>query len=293
MENSTKKIICPVCDESDGSPMGSKQGFHLYRSASCGLVFVAPVPKSEDIYGEEYFHGAAHGFGYVDYNREKEAMHSTFARYVKEISKLYPVKKLFDIGAASGYFVAFAKNCGWEASGIEISDAAAHEGRSLNRPIQTGTIHQVPDGKFDVITMWDVLEHVLDPRADIRRAGELLLPSGILAINTPDAGSWWARMLGIRWQLIVPPEHIHLFTKTALNILLEENGFKIVRSAKIGKSFPLPYILSIGSQWLHMPLLGKFSRWLNTSFLSRISIPINLRDNMFIIAQKVPQNQVI
>jgi len=63
------------------------------------------------------------------------------------------------------------------------------------------------------VTMWDVFEHFVDPASDVRAAARVLKVGGVLAINTPDISSWYARIMGKRWHLLIPPEHIHYFTK--------------------------------------------------------------------------------
>jgi 2-polyprenyl-3-methyl-5-hydroxy-6-metoxy-1,4-benzoquinol methylase len=80
---------------------------------------------------------------------------------------------------------------------------------------------EVP-GTFAVITMFDVLEHMRDPRACIARSRELLAPGGILAIETGDLASPWARLLGTRWYFLDPPQHLSYFTAAGLAALVTE-----------------------------------------------------------------------
>ena len=80
-------------------------------------------------------------------------------------------------------------------------------------PVITGTIetNQLPSNSFDVITFLDVFEHIPFPRQVLERVNLLLKPDGLLVLNLPDTGSWCAQILGKRWALIIPPEHLHFY----------------------------------------------------------------------------------
>ena len=154
---------------------------------------------------------------------DKEPMVPAFLKYLDLISSALASKKgkLLDVGAATGFFVRLAENAGFSGMGIEISDHAASQGRSKGLKIQTGTLSSVA-GTFDCITMLDLIEHVPNPRAEITKAAELLREGGVLVINTPDAGSMFARVMGKRWHLICPPEHLYYFNRRNMKRLLEE-----------------------------------------------------------------------
>ena len=135
--------------------------------------------------------------------------------------------------------------------------------------------------------MWDVLEHVTDPEADIRIIARLLRPGGVIAINTPDSGSLYARVMGKEWHLLVPPEHLHLFSERSITALLRRSGFSVEKVSKIGKSFTLEYVAQTAATWRKSDLLQRLAMFLKRHpIIGRLSIPINLRDNMFIIARK-------
>ena len=89
--------------------------------------------------------------------------------------------------------------------------------------VLTGTIDtcDFPPGFFDVVTAWDVVEHMPNPLGPFEKIRDLLKPGGLLVINTPDSGCLLARMLGKQWHLVVPPEHLNLFHRRSLKIALE------------------------------------------------------------------------
>lgn len=276
-------ITCHVCG-SEALRFGEKNGHVLYRCATCGLMFVSPLPPSTaDIYGRDYFEGAAGGFGYVDYDGDKEPMVPAFKKYLSLLESALGGKgKLLDVGAATGFFVQLANDAGFTASGIELSDHAASIGRSRGLDVKTGTLADAA-GTYDAVSMLDVIEHVSDPRADVRRVAALLRSGGILIINTPDAGSFMARCFGVRWHLVVPPEHLYYFNRRNLRRLLEEQGFDVLLDTTIGKSFTPAYVLKSLHKWTNVTLFNTAARLVGRS---NLSIPINLRDNMFILARK-------
>lgn len=280
---------CPSCGKTGSKEWGNKNGHTLVRCDSCSLIFVSPMPvQTSDIYGEEYFAGGEE-HGYVDYDRDKEPMRDTFEIYLKKMEKTLGKKgKLLDVGSATGYFMDIARGRGWEVGGVEISEHAAKIGRAKGLNIQTGTLEDtdLPEEGFDAITFLDVIEHMQKPKSALLQAKRLLKDGGIIVVNTPDAGSLWARVLGSRWQLVVPPEHLVLFNRENFADLLKESGFTSLKFVNIGKYFTLPYIFQNLFHWQGFSLWNALARMSNRGFLSHLKIPINLHDNFFVIAKK-------
>ncbi len=291
-----KKIECIIC-ESDilHSQYTHKNGFSLYKCNNCKTIKVYPLSNLNiDIYNDNYFSGASHGFGYIDYDKDKEAMKDVFVGYIKRIDDLFRNKedkkkiKLLDVGAATGYFMDIARGNSFDVTGIEISSDAVNKGKEKGLNIFNGTMENFdPKGKkFDVITLLDVIEHVPDPDNLILKCKDLLNKDGIIVINTPDSGSPYARLLGKRWHLIVPPEHLYYFNRKSLISLLRKNGFNIINSTTIGKKFTMEYVFLTLNKWLKLKVFWKIALFMkNNPKLGHISIPINLRDNMFITAR--------
>ena len=287
--NGVKQPICHVCGGADSRFFSEKNECVLYRCRPCGLMFVDPLPVStREIYAQDYFSGATGGFGYVNYDEDKEPMVPAFLKYLDLISLALGGNKgrLLDVGAATGFFVRLAQTAGFSAEGIEISDHAASLGRKKGLNIQAGTLADV-GGIFDCITMLDLIEHVPNPRAEIVYAAKLLRRGGVLVINTPDAGSMFARVMGKKWHLICPPEHLYYFNRLNMKRLLEEAGFAVVFETTIGKSFTIKYIFKTLHSWTKFKLFSMLMAFFSRKSLAQIAIPINLRDNMFLIARKV------
>lgn len=283
-------VICPICKAAGVDRFCHKNGCQLYRCQNCFLVFVWPVPNNLDsIYGQDYFKNkGAQKHGYTDYDQDKEPMRSVFERHLKLFAAKVRDKDIFDVGAATGYFLDIAKEQGWQTGGIEISSYAAAAAARKGHNVLCGLL---PDAQFDkkvsVVTMWDVLEHVDDPHRYIRAANSLLPAGGLLAINTIDKGSLWARVWGRRWHLIVPPEHLFYYNRKNLELLLQQNGFSVIVVSKVGKKFSLAYIFNILHSWQGLRVWSMLANYFQRPWWRKFGIPINLRDNIFMLAQKI------
>jgi len=280
---------CLVCSSITIKFFVRKNNCDIFECGSCGLLFVYPTTvDAAMVYSEDYFGGAKGGFGYVDYDADKEPMILTFMRYLRLIRSYVPAgKKLLDVGAASGFFIDLAQKDGWQVKGVEVSEHAAALGRKKGLDVVTGTLQSLPkEVSFDAITMLDLIEHVENPHQELAAAHALLSEGGILVINTPDAGSNVARIFGKRWHLIVPPEHLYYFNRRNIVTLLEKAGFDTLLLTTIGKQFTLQYIFKMLYKWQGLSLWKRLSFLFRRGALSRISISLNTRDNMFIIARK-------
>lgn len=293
MEADFKKIntICKVCRGRNFQFFAEKNNHKIYKCCRCGLIFVWPLPESLlDVYSEDYFSGAKRGFGYVDYDRDKAPTIGTFEYFLETIEKFSDKKgKLLDVGAASGFFLEIAGKRGWDISGVEISEFAASKAREKGLEVITGIIEDLRNRgeHFDVITMWDVIEHLADPGKALDVAYKLLSNNGIIAINTPDSGCLFAGIMGKNWHSLIPPEHLTIFNQRNLPYLLKKRGFKVLFIAKKGKKFTLQYIFQILANWRHSRFFSKLADFFAASIWNKIFLPVNLRDNFFIIARKL------
>ncbi|MCR4333505.1 MAG: class I SAM-dependent methyltransferase [Patescibacteria group bacterium] len=280
---------CPSCGKTENKEWGSKNGYTLLRCTSCGLIFVFPLPsEAPAIYDKTYF-ASGDGYGYVDYDRDKEPMRRAFELYLEHIEEVLGRKgNLLDVGAATGYFMNIAKGHGWKVEGVEISDYAASLGRAKGLSIHTGTLENtfLTEESFDAITFFDILEHVRDPKSVLLEANRFLKKGGIVVVTTPDSGSLWARVLGQQWHLVVPPEHLILFNRKNFADLLRRTGFTPSLVTTIGKHFTVPYIFQTLYHWQGLSLWNILAKATNRGILSKLKIPINLHDTFFMIAKK-------
>lgn len=214
-------------------------------------------------------------------------MRGGFIKDLQEIeAALGGTGRLLDVGAATGYFLELARERGWAVAGVEVSTYAVGCAKEKMLPVERGVIGTVSSapGTFDAITLWDVFEHLNNPVETLVAARRLLRTGGILAFTTPDASSIWARLAGRRWHLLNPPEHIACYSRKGLRALLGAQGFDLVELRAAVKRFSISYILHIAGGRINWPWLRTLGRRLGASWLGRLALPLNLRDNMFVLA---------
>jgi 2-polyprenyl-3-methyl-5-hydroxy-6-metoxy-1,4-benzoquinol methylase len=216
----------------------------LVRCRRCGLKYISPRLRSDHIL-----------FGYTEgedpaYVSQLEARERTFERSLGVIEQTLGRKgTLLDIGTAAGAFVATAKRAGWDASGCEPNKWLAEWGsRHYGITIRQGHVFEqdFEPGTFDVVTLWDVIEHTPDPAAVIERCRTLLKPGGLLVVNYPDIGSWIARLLKRKWLFLISV-HLFYFDRRTMRQLLEQRGFDVVLTRPHWQWLQLDYILHRGA----------------------------------------------
>lgn len=218
---------CPICGGvARGTALVHRDG-HLARCLRCGLVSVDPLPARDVAlaqYDAAYFAGDA---GYRDYASEERHFRREFRRRLRRIRAAGGRGRLFDVGAATGAFLLEARDAGFAVAGVEPADAVASRARARGLDVATGTAEtfERAPGSVDVLTCSDVLEHLVDPVAALRRFRAALAPDGLLVLSVPDFGGLWARASGARWPFVTPREHLHYFTRRTLRRALEVAGF--------------------------------------------------------------------
>lgn len=275
----------------------TKKSFDLWECDQCGLLRLHPLPTPEELercYGEGYFTGDASCDGYMDYDYEKEVTRRTLERHLDMIEKHVPIGEMFEVGAATGYFLSLARDRGWRVKGVDLSRYAAARAQEKGLSVAQGGTETLANEhqKYDAIVLFDVIEHFLYPTEDVHRMVDALRPGGVLVFATPNRGSLFARLLGRYWHAIVPPQHVFLFSHHHLEDFLGRFGLEVVTVQSTGKWFTVQYLFRVLYTWLGwQPLYALAARIANTR-LGRLSFPLNLRDTMFVIARKRPINSL-
>jgi SAM-dependent methyltransferase len=155
-----------------------------------------------------------------------------------------PSGRLLDVGSGRGDLGVIAKELGWKTTGLEPSADAAAAARSRGVRTEVGTLATAElESPYDVVVFQHSLEHVVDPLADLRRAGELLERGGAVLVTVPNFGSWQARRFGDAWFHLDLPRHRAHFTTVGLLRLLERAGFADARTATSTSADGLPMSL--------------------------------------------------
>jgi SAM-dependent methyltransferase len=201
-----------------------KQMYHLIRCRSCSGVWLGDPPKPEEMgrhYTEDY-HKAIVTAG-------EGAATSRWKDQVKLISNYKPGGAILDIGCSSGGFLSTMKGSAWELYGIEMEESTAERARTTTgAKVFVGDAVEAPFSprSFDVITCFDVLEHVYSPREFLTKVLEWLKPGGIFYAMMPNIDSWEARLFGAHWFGLELPRHLNHFSPRSLRYLMSELGFE-------------------------------------------------------------------
>ena len=264
------------------------------RCPSCGLLFRRDLPMQADldeIYGLDYFKGGAEA--YLDYVADEEVHRISARKRLDALEDVATRGRLLDVGAAAGFFVDEARARGWDASGIDVSEPMVDWGRRmLSAPLECTTLAAtgLPGAALDLLTMWDYLEHSIDPAADLRRAHEILRPGGVLALSTGDAATLVARLSGSRWHLLTPRHHNFFFTAATLSQLLARSGFDVVSLDHRGSRYPLRYLVHKLRTLVPLRALDTLTGRLARNRLGAVTLPVNLWDIVTVVARR-PVNE--
>lgn len=253
----------------------------LVRCRSCGLQYISPRLRG-DLILRSYEQGEDPA-----YVSQLQARERTFAAALEEIERAAGGRgRLLDVGTAAGAFVAAARDRGWQAEGCEPNRWLAEWGGAhYGIRLQPGDLfqQQYEESSFDVITLWDVIEHTTHPLAVLEHCRRLLRPGGILVVNYPDIGSWIARLLGRRW-LFLTSVHLYYFDRRTIARLLERAGYRVERIRPHFQYLELDYILFRGSV-LNRPLSAAARAAARTLRLGRRQVPYWLGQT-FVLARK-------
>lgn len=227
---------CPLCALDEPQHVGREGQFDVARCRRCGLAYVRPRPTDSDLhtfYNESYYASDQAGsMGFTEYRRHEPGIRLVARERLTTMRTYLQPGRLLDVGCAYGFFLDAAREAGWDAVGVELAAAAAARARTeFDLDVRAGTLHEQawPDGAFDAVTLWDALEHTLDPLAILREVHRILRPGGYCFLTVPDAGTWIARLLGRHWfGYRKAGEHTFFFTRDTVRTALARTEFTTV-----------------------------------------------------------------
>lgn len=229
------EAACPLCETATGVPALEKWGITVCRCETCAHLFVSPRMPREAVpalYGSRYWHAHALATGCPPLSeRVQFDYENAQTKLDRDVLPFRRSGRLLDVGASNGGFVRRANEQGFTAVGLEPSAEICALARSAHRvEMHCGTLLDglFDAGSFDVITLHDVLEHLLEPGDDLAEAERLLAPGGLLVIETLTSSSLELAELGADWPLLSPLEHPHYFSERGGATLIERAGLHVL-----------------------------------------------------------------
>ncbi len=271
-----------------------KNGYKIYRCVDCGLARTNLKKKYKDFveehYNKGYFTGDPTRSAYINYKDDKKFIVKNMQQFLQKVETYKPKGKLLDAGCALGFFVELAISHGYDAYGFDPSVYAVAEAQKLvgRKRISEGTIDSVhyKEKSFDVITLFDVFEHLSDPSHDIEKLSRFLKDDGIIVIATGDTNSVMAKMLKRRWTFYIPPQHLFFFNKKTLTALLTQQRLQPVEWFRIGKWLSLRYVLHLAKTTGESKMAHFFYRHMTRWNAHQVPLYLPVGDNMVTIVQK-------
>ena len=224
-----ERIRCNLCDQDD-TDKWPVAPLHYVQCKRCGLIYVNPRPKEEaliQLYNKN-------DSPLVD-DRVLAYQIDRSELLLDEVEKYkIPPGKLLEIGSGYGILMGVAQGREWECVGLELDRnrmnfAIEKMGVRVINKVLRNSEFSFPDRYFDAVILADVIEHFRDPKEDLLEINRILKDDGFVLINTPNAESLWVKIYNRNGQNMDTQQHIFLFTRSTLKLMLEKTGFRVVR----------------------------------------------------------------
>lgn len=248
----------------------------IWLCAACGMLAQSPMPTDAEL------RAAYEAVEDPVYEMEKHSRYFTFRRVMRRLGPGVG-RRLLDVGAYCGYFLDVARESGYRPEGMEYSHWAADRARELGFEIHRTCLTDVAarGARYDVVTMWDVIEHMADPRSELEAVFMMLPPGGRLYLSTIDANSAIARLLGPRWPWLMDM-HLYYFTRRTITALLNDVGFQVCGIDRYTHVVSARYLFQKSTA--AFPRAAPAVRALAAVVPGAWQVPVNVGDNMLVSA---------
>lgn len=222
--------VCPLCrsEKIQKQPLSAQP--HLHKCAKCKHCFDERMPEDQNL--------AEH---YAQYGRDDYRSPITVNRYSELLDSFERITgkgSILDIGSGIGFFLEVAKEKGWKVYGTEFTGDAVEIGRQKGIEMFEGGLEEIDFGdlQFDVITSFEVIEHLKQPKDHLIKIRSLLKEGGLFFATTPNYNSLNRLLLGSKWNVISYPEHLQYFSNASLDFVLRSSGLAPIYNRSTGIS---------------------------------------------------------
>jgi len=206
--------------------------FSVVKCKQCGLIAIHPKLSQEKVssyYPSDYISYPIAAEDERTWLKKLDRKRGINRRCKIIIDRTTESGRILDVGCATGNFLNGMQQYGWECFGIEPSKfAAEYAKKRFNLNVINGYLSEnlFPNSFFDVVTLWDVFEHLPEPKDDLNLFRKILKPGGLLLITTPNADAWGRRLFGKYWVGWDVPRHFHIFSPTTIQDMLNKSFFE-------------------------------------------------------------------
>jgi 2-polyprenyl-3-methyl-5-hydroxy-6-metoxy-1,4-benzoquinol methylase len=287
--------VCPLCGDTSTVSAFKKNEFRYHRCRRCQSLFVDL--KMGDGAVHEHYSGAYYESeslaekgrrGYPSYRTSYATLMNGFHKKLDFIRKYVSGGKLLDAGAAYGYFLKVAEPY-FEGEGIDVSNFAAMIAqREFNAQVKVGDIENVdvPDGFFDVVVMWDIIEHTIRPLKSLKEVARILKPEGYLFVSTDDAANWLPKILGKHWWSLGAPMHLCHFSKQGLTIACGRAGLGPPIFFSDPREYTFPEVIKHFGVSYESNFLKTLGLTLEKSVMNKLAVHIARPEQFIAVIQK-------
>ena len=236
-----KEIIiersCPNCKKKKNNTLFIKDFFNYRKCSNCSLIYVSPILKEKNIIQLYKNSSYSNSWGKILSNKiEYKFNQKKFDNLLLDIKRITQVKgKALDVGCAVGQFLDTLKKDGWDTYGIELNDQERRASQKKKHVVYDKKIelNYLPEKKFDLVSILEVLEHVYSPTHVIKSINKVLKKDGLLVVIVPNVGSLAANIMQSRCNMFLGMSHITMFNPLTLKNLIEKHSFKQVYCSSI------------------------------------------------------------
>ncbi len=244
-------IPCPLCESREWVPVGVLQDrllgidgeFRMVRCLDCGLHYLNPQPTRAELvryYPEEYdpfLVPAPHRLS----PWQRQSLGYGLRKRCRAVTRYKEAGRLLEVGCATGLFLDAMRATGkWQVQGVDVSEPAVHQAREqFGLEVFQGTLQEArfPAASYDAVAMWDVLEHVPNPKETVREVCRVLKPDGVFVFRVPVLDGWDRRLFGPLWAGWDAPRHLTAFSRQTIDTLLSQAGLRVQRAACTAGSY--------------------------------------------------------
>lgn len=283
-------VKCNICESASIDNLLKKDKWEIVRCSNCSLAFVKNMPSDADLnslYTDNFFidgqKSPIDGF-----NLNGNPTYLNALKRLENIKRMgYDKGTLLDIGCATGIFLKAASSF-YDCTGLDVSEYATEFARNnLGINALCGNIFDInfESQSFDIVTMWDVIEHVRDPNRYIEKVSQIIKQGGLLVLSTGNIESLMFKIQRQNWHLLIPPLHLFYFNKASISTLLRRHGFKIINISHNGQYTNIGYIFNKLKRLHPSNKLATFSDTIIKRLnLNKLNIYLNLYDVMTVYA---------